>query len=127
MKLENAVQKFIENEIEILSLRDILERVLEGREKIKDKRADEVNRKADDICKKIIECKHPVVSKLLNLGYIKGGTKGKMLHNIKEVIKEMLVTEEEMMKREKLREELEKYKENIKKHLLVKIMGETMD
>jgi len=128
MKLDETVQKFIDKEIKIQPLKNILELILEAREKIKEKKEDDVNKKARDICKKIIECKHPVASKLLNLGYIKGSSAGKMMYNIKEIIKEMIITEEEEMKgREKLKKELEKYKENIKNYLLAKIMGEKAD
>jgi len=124
MKLEETVQKFVDREIKIRPLKNILELILEGREKIKEKKED-VDKKAKDICKKIVECTHPVASKLLNMGYIKGSSAGKMMHNIKEIIKEMLKTEEEEMKgREKLKKELEKYKENIKNYLLAKIGGE---
>ncbi|MEM3587874.1 MAG: hypothetical protein QXO71_11205 [Candidatus Jordarchaeaceae archaeon] len=138
MKLEESVQRFIESEIKILSLKEILELISKSLKKTEDKRkkekkagrekeeADE-DKIAGEICKKIVECTHPVVGKLLNWGYIKGVSEGKMMYEIKEVVKKILTGgKADREDTEKLEKVLKEYKEKVSKYLLIRILGRNM-
>ena len=129
--IEDIVEEFLDKNFELKSADEILNSILSHWKEVQNisdserklKKADDIAKK---ICKDVANFKHPVLAKVVNIGYVKGTSKGKLMFKLKETIKEALLNknlEQFEAKREilnTLRQKLREYRDDVKNYLIEK-------
>lgn len=94
--MSNAVRDFFEEQVTLLSVGELVERIIEEARKLRKQQKagsleEDIKKAANDIKKSVIVCHHPIVRKLLDWGHLKG--RNKHMHKLECTVCKLLKKE----------------------------------